>query len=227
VFRYAVAGHKATQDPTKALAGALAKAETKHHPPLARDEIGPFLQAVETKANANRQTEIAVRLLLLTMTRTAELRAGWWHPEIDLVRAEWRIPPERMKMKRPHIVPLSRQAVELLKELRALAGNSPRLFPSERDPEKCMGSSTIGAVFVRAGYAGQFSPHGFRSTASTLLREAGFEDRLIELQLAHIDRNKSRASYDHAERLEPRRAMMQAWADMIDAAAMVSPRVLR
>jgi integrase len=227
VFRYAVAGHKATQDPTKALAGALTKAETKHHPPLARDEIGPFLRAVETKANANRQTEIAVRLLLLTMTRTVELRTGWWHPEIDLVRAEWRIPPDRMKMKRPHIVPLSRQAVELLKELRALAGNSPRLFPSERDPEKCMGSSTVGAVFVRAGYAGQFSPHGFRSTASTLLREAGFEDRLIELQLAHIDRNKSRASYDHAERLEPRRAMMQAWADMIDVAAMVSPRVLR
>jgi integrase len=225
VFRYAVATHKATQDPTRALAGALAKAETKHHPPLARDEIGPFLKAVETKANANRQTEIAVRLLLLTMTRTIELRTGWWS-DVDDLRAEWRIPPERMKMKRPHIIPLSRQAVELLKELRAITGNSPRLFPHTLDPEKAMGASTIGAVFIRAGYAGQFSPHGFRATASTMLREAGFEDRLIELQLAHIDRNKSRASYDHAERLEPRRAMMQAWADMIDA-ALVSPRELR
>ena len=90
-----------------------------------------------------------------------------------------------------------------------------------------MGSHTIGAVFVRAGYGGQFSPHGFRATASTMLREAGFNSALIELQLAHLDRNKSRASYDHAELLEPRRAMLQAWADMIDAAALVSPRVLR
>jgi integrase len=215
VFRYAVATHKATTDPTRALAGALAKAETKHHPPLARDDIGPFLRAVETKASANRLTEIAVRLLLLTMTRTVELRGAWW-TEVDLARAEWRIPPERMKMRRPHIVPLSRQAVELLKELRQITGNSPRLFPSERDPEKCMGSSTIGAVFVRAGYGGQFSPHGFRSTASTMLREAGFDSALIELQLAHLDRNKTRASYDHAELLEPRRRMLQAWADSVD-----------
>jgi integrase len=121
-----------------------------------------------------------------------------------------------MKMRRPHIIPLSRQAVELLKELRAITGNSPRLFPNTRNPEKVMGVTTLSAAFVRAGYAGQFSPHGFRATASTMLREAGFEDRLVELQLAHIDRNKSRASYDHAERLEPRRAMLQAWADMID-----------
>jgi integrase len=217
IFRYAIATHKATQDPTRALAGALAKVETKHHPPISRAQLGPFLTALAS-ARANRLTEIAVRLLLLTMTRTVELRGAWWS-EIDRARAEWRIPPERMKMRRPHIVPLSRQAVELLKELRQLTGNSPRLFPSERDPEKCMGSSTIGAVFVRAGYAGQFSPHGFRATASTMLREAGFDSALIELQLAHLDRNKSRASYDHAELLEPRRVMMQAWADMIEAAA--------
>ncbi len=225
VFRYAIAGHKATQDPTRALAGALAKVETTHHPPIPRDGIGPFLAAVAA-SRSNRLTEIAVRLLLLTMTRTIELRGAWWTEVGDLTRAEWRIPPERMKMRRPHIVPLSRQAVELLRELRRITGNSPRLFPSERDPEKCMGSSTIGRVFERAGYAGQFSPHGFRSTASTMLREAGFDSALIELQLAHLDRDKSRASYDHAELLAPRRAMLQAWADMIDA-ALVSPRELR
>jgi integrase len=226
VFRFAIASHKATLDPTRALAGALARVETRHHPPLARDDIGPFLKAVETKGNANRLTEIAVRLLLLTMTRTVELRAGWW-TEVDLPRADWRIPGSRMKMKRDHVIPLSRQAVELLRELRAITGNRPRLFPNVRDPEKALGSSTIGAVFVRAGYAGQFSPHGFRSTASTLLREAGFDDRLIELQLAHLDRNKSRASYDHAEQLAPRRVMLQAWADMIDAASVVSPKAMR
>jgi integrase len=158
-----------------------------------------------------------VWLLLLTMTRTIELRAAQW-AEIDLVRAEWRIPPERMKMRRPHIVPLSRQAIGLLKELRRMTGNHRHLFPSERDSEKCMGSSTIGGVFVRAGYTGKFTPHGCRSTASTMLREAGFDSALIELQLAHLDRNKSRASYDHAELLEPRRKMLQAWADMIDTA---------
>jgi integrase len=213
VFRYAVAGHKATQDPTRALAGALAKTETKHHPPLARDDIGPFLRAVENKANANRQTEIAVRLLLLTMTRTIELRGARW-PEFS--RDLWRLPPERVKMRTPHLVPLSSQAVALLGELHPLTGHGAFLFPNVRAADQPMGASTIGAVFNRAGYAGQFSPHGFRSTASTLLREAGFADRLIELQLAHTDRDKSRASYDHAEQLGPRRAMLQAWADMID-----------
>jgi integrase len=225
VFRYAVATHKATVDPTRALAGALAKAETRHHPPLARDDIGPFLRAVETKANANRQTEIAVRVLWLTMLRTVELRTGLW-TEIDLARAEWRIAADRMKMKRPHIVPLSRQAVELLQELRRMTGNYRHLFPHARDSAKAMGASTIGAAFIRAGYGGQFTPHGTRSTASTLLREAGFDSALIELQLAHLDRNKTRASYDHAELLEPRRKMLQAWGDMIDA-ALVSPRELR
>jgi integrase len=226
VFRFAVAQHKATQDPTRALTGALTKTTTKHHPPLARADIGPFLKAIREKGNANRLTEIALRLLLLTMTRTIELRSGWWS-EILAPYVDWRIPAERMKKRRPHIVPLSRQAVELLRELRTLTGNSPRLFPNERDPEKAMGSSTIGAVFVRAGYGGQFSPHGFRSTASTMLREAGFDSRLVELQLAHLDKNATRAAYDHAELLEPRRAMMQAWADMIDAAALVLPKQQR
>jgi integrase len=214
VFRYAVATQKAAIDPVPSLRGALVKVETKHHRPLGRGDIGPFLQAV-AKAEPNRQTEIAVRLLLLTMLRTVELRDGWWI-EIDFDHADWRIPPERMKMKRPHIVPLSRQAVELLVELRTLTGDSPRLFPNVRRPGEAMSPTTIGRVFERAGYAGKFSPHSFRGTASTLLREAGFDSARIELQLAHMDRNKTRASYDHAELLGPRRAMMQAWADMID-----------
>ena len=107
----------------------------------------------------------------------------------------------------------------MLGELHPLTGIGALLFPNVRDHRKPMGSSTIGRVFENAGYGGQFSPHGFRSTASTLLREAGYADRLIELQLAHTDRDKSRASYDHAEQLEPRRAMLQAWADMIDGLA--------
>jgi integrase len=225
VFRYAVATQKATIDPVPSLRGALATAERKHHQPLDRADIKPFLVAVSA-ARANRATEIAIWLLLLTMTRTVELRAAPW-AEFDLQRAEWRIPPARMKMRRPHVVPLSNQAVSLLRELRSYSGQRPLLFPNERDPWKPMGASTLVRVFERAGYGGRFSPHSFRGTAATLLREAGFDSRLIELQLAHVDRNKSRASYDHAELLEPRRKMLQAWADMIDAAALVSPRVLR
>jgi integrase len=225
IFRYAIASHKAVLDPARALTGALVKVETKHHPPIPRAELGPFLRAAAT-ASANRQTEIALRLLLLTMTRTVELRTAWWS-EMDLAGAEWRLAAEKMKMKRPHIVPLSRQAVVLLTELRRITGNSRYLFPNARDHDKPMGSSTIGRVFQRAGYTGKFTPHGCRSTASTLLREAGFDDRLVELQLAHVDKNKSRASYDHAEMLKPRRAMMQAWADMVDAASMASPRAVR
>ena len=106
-----------------------------------------------------------------------------------------------------------------MQELQPLTGRGQYLFPNIRRPLEAMGRTTIGRVFERTGYLKQFSPHGFRGTASTLLREAGFYDRLIELQLAHLDKNKSRAAYDHAGLLAPRRAMLQAWADLVDAAA--------
>jgi integrase len=216
VFRYAVASHKATQDPTRALAGALAKHEIRNYPPLAREEIGPFVRAIEA-TGSNLQTKIAARLLLLTLVRTIELRGARW----DEVSGDlWRIDPERMKMRRPHIVPLSRQATELLKQLRPITGSGALLFPNVRNPGRPMGGSTLWMMFFNAGYGGVFSPHGFRSTASTLLREDGFDDRAIELSLAHVDRNKSRASYDHSTLIEPRRFMLQQWADLIDRLAI-------
>jgi integrase len=213
VFRFAVASHKAAQDPTRTLVGALAKHETRNYPPLARDQIGPFLRAIEA-TGSNLQTKIAGRLLLLTLVRTIELRGARWD---EFSRDLWRIPPERMKKRRPHLVPISRQSAELLDELRPITGSGALLFPNVRDPGRPMGGSTLLMMFHNAGYGGIFSPHGFRSTGSTVLREAGFDSRVIELSLAHIDKNRVRASYDHAELLEPRRAMLQAWADMIDA----------
>jgi integrase len=216
VCRFAVASHKATADPTALLRGALSKVETNHHPILKEHDIGPFLRAI-AKAQANRQTEIAARLLMFTMLRTVELRCGRW-PEIDFRAREWRLDAKRMKMRRPHIVPLSRQAIALLRELHALTGSSEHLFPNARQPKGPMNASTLNRVFERAGYKGVFTPHGFRGTAATLLREAGFHDRLVELQLAHADKNKSRAAYDHAELLGPRREMLQAWADMVEEA---------
>jgi integrase len=218
VFNYAIAAGKVTANPVPALRDALVKTEKQHYPTLARSEIGPFLKAI-ANARASRITEIAIGLLMLSMTRTIETRLAMW-PEFDLTQLEWRIPAAKMKMRRPHIVPLSRQAAALVQELQPLTGRGQYLFPNIRRPLEAMGRTTIGRVFERAGYLKQFSPHGFRGTASTLLRGAGFDDRLIELQLAHLDRNKSRAAYDHAELLGPRREMLEQWADLIDRLAI-------
>jgi integrase len=214
IFRYAVSANKADFDPTASLKGALQKRETKHHEPLSRSEIAPFFKALG-KSGANPETELAIRLLAYMFPRTIELRCAPW-PEFELKRAEWRLPATRMKMRRPHIVPLSDQAVELLKRLQALTGKRHWLFPNVRRPATCMGATTINRVIERMGFLDRFTAHGFRATASTLLHEAGFDSRLIEMQLAHQDRNKSRASYDHSARLPERRQMMQSWADMLD-----------
>ena len=215
IFRYAVAALKAPADPTTALRGALQSREVKHHEPLSRTDIAPFMAALCT-AGANRQTEIAIRLLMITMVRTVELRAAAWE-EFDLDRSEWRIPATRMKMRRPHVVPLSTQAVAMLCELRDMSGKRRWLFPNVRRPIAFMGATTINRVIERMGYIDRFTAHGFRATASTMLHEAGFDSGLIERQLAHSERNKSKAAYDHSARLEERRALLQSWADMVTA----------
>ncbi len=156
---------------------------------------------------------------MLTFVRTKELRAAEWL-EIDLGRAEWRVPAERMKMREPHIVPLSKQAVELLRELHTLTGGQRWLFPNYRRPKTCMSATTLNRALERMGFNGEgsvgFSAHGFRATASTILNEVGCRPDVIERQLAHKERNKVRASYNQAEYLNERCAMMQRWADMID-----------
>jgi integrase len=225
VFRYAIATGRAKRDPTGDLRGALPAVRPTHFAAITDPKrVGALMRAIDGY-EGSLTVRCALRLAPLVFVRPGELRKAEW-AEMDLDRAEWNIPAARMKMRRPHIVPLSKQAVSLLRELQRLSGQRPLLFPNERDPLKPMGVSTIVRVFERAGYAGRFSPHSFRGTAATLLREAGFDSRLVELQLAHIDKNKSRAAYDHAEMLGPRRAMLQAWADLIDA-ALVTPKPMR
>lgn len=218
IFRYAVATLRADIDPAAALKGAIHRPKIKHRKPLNRDQIRAFVKALDGYAGY-RTTVIALRLMLLTFVRTVELRAARWG-EIDLDRAEWRIPAERMKMREPHIVPLSRQAVELLRELHTYTGGRGFLFPNYRNPKTCMTATTLNRALERMGFSGKdsigFSAHGFRATASTMLNEMGFRPDVIERQLAHAERNKVRASYNHAEYLEERRAMMQRWADGID-----------
>jgi integrase len=227
VFRYAVSTLRADTDPAAALKGAIHRPKTKHAKPLSRDEIADFARALDAYGGY-RTTVIALRLMLLTFVRTNELRTAPW-TEIDLDRSEWRIPAQRMKMGEAHIVPLSRQAVALLRELHTYTGGRAFLFPNYRNPKTCMTATTLNRALERMGFNGKdsigFSAHGFRATASTILNESGFRPEVIERQLAHAERNKVRASYNQAEYLGERRTMMQQWADLIDDLANAEGKV--
>jgi integrase len=214
IFRYAVATMRADGDPAAALAGAITKPRVKHRKPLPRPELTKFQKKVD-KAGGYRTTAIALRLLLLTFVRPVELRAAKW-TEFDLEHAEWRIPAERMKMREEHVVPLSRQALALLQELRTITGSAAYLFPNNRRPNTYMTGTTMNRALERMGYGGKFSSHGFRATASTMLNEMGYKPDVIERQLAHKERNKVRASYNQAQYLPERRQMLQQWADYLD-----------
>ena len=196
IFRYAVATLRADTDPAAALKGAIHRPKVEHHKPLSRDQIVDFVKALDCYGGY-RTTVIALRLMLLTFVRTVELRAAHW-VEFDLDGAEWRIPAERMKMREPHLVPLSRQAAELLRELHTYTGGRAFLFPNYRNPKACMTPTTLNRSLERMGFNGKdsigFSAHGFRATASTILNEIGYRADVIERQLAHTERNKVRAS---------------------------------
>ena len=218
IFRYAVSTLRADTDPAAALKGAIHRPKTKHARPLSRDEIVKFTNTLESYGG-HRTTVIALRLMLLTFVRTQELRTAPW-AEIDFDRAEWRIDAQRMKMREAPIVPLSKQSIALLRELHTFTGGRDLLFPNFRNPKSCMTATTLNRALERMGFNGNdsigFSAHGFRATASTILNEIGFRADVIERQLAHAERNKTRASYNQAEYLEERRAMMQQWADVTD-----------
>lgn len=218
IFRYAVVTLRADSDPAAALIGAIHRPKVKHHNPLSRNNIIDLGKSLND-FGGYRTTAIAIKLLLLTFVRTGELRKSEWS-EFDLERAEWRIPKERMKMDEPHVVPLSRQAVELIIELKSYTYGLRWLFPNYRNSQMCMSATTINRALERMGFNGKnsigFSAHGFRATASTFLNESGYRVDVIERQLAHSDRNKVRASYNQAEYMEERRTMMQDWANMVD-----------
>ena len=218
IFRYAVATLRADTDPAAALRGAIHRPPTKHAKPLTRAEIAALATALEGY-NGYRTTVIAIKLMLLTFVRTRELRMAPW-TEIDFDRSEWRIPGPRMKMRQSHIIPLSTQALVLLRELHTYTGGRGYLFTNYRNPNTCMTATTLNRALEHMGFNGKgsigFSAHGFRATASTILNELGLRPDVIERQLAHGDRNKVRASYNQAEYLEARRTMMQQWADLID-----------
>lgn len=215
IFRYAVLTKRMTYNPALDLRGALKPHKAKNYPTITLKEVPEFLKRLGA-AKTSRQNQIAVRLLMLTFLRTGELRKSKWQ-DIDFEAKEWRVPAEIMKMRETHIVPLSRQALKLLKELKLMTGKSALVFPpQQRRRHMLMSENTINQLIKRMGYKGKLVGHGFRSLASTALNEAGFPPDVIERQLAHAERNKVRAAYNRAEYLPQRRDMMQKWADLID-----------
>jgi integrase len=216
VFRYAVATGRAHHDVAADLKGALAPVKSKHFASVTDPaRVGELMRAIHGYSG-HPVTALALKLAPLVFVRPGELRAAEW-PEFDLANAEWRIPGERMKMGEPHVVPLSRQALAILGELQPLARGGKYLFPSLRTRDRPMSDNTINAALRRMGYTSEEQTgHGFRSMASTLLNEQGFPPDVIELQLAHAERNKVRAAYNKAQRLPERRKMTQAWADYLD-----------
>jgi integrase len=217
IFMYAIATGRAERNPVPDLRGALKTPVTKHYSFLKASELAPYLKNLDAY-DGNLQTKLALRFLLLTFVRTTELRAAQW-TEIDWDKAEWRIPAERMKMKELHIVPLSRQAIAILRELEKLSGNRQHLFPNQHKPGAFMSENTMLYALYRMGYHSRTTGHGFRSTASTILNEHNFRADVIERQLAHCERDTVRAAYNHAQYLPERRKMMQWWADYLDKVA--------
>jgi len=217
VFRYGVATGRAERDPTGDLRGALPPVKESHHASIKDPQaIGALLRAIDGY-QGSLVTKCALRLAPLLFVRPGELRKAEW-TEFNLDGAEWRIPAERMKMREQHIVPLSSQAVAILRELHALTGSRRYVFPGARTNGRPMSENTVNAGLRRLGYAkDEMTGHGFRSIASTLLNEQGWHRDAIERQLAHAERNNVRAAYNFAEHLPERRKMMQAWADYLDS----------
>jgi integrase len=221
VFRYGVATGRASRDITTDLKGALKPVKSKHHAYLGEKELPGFLQELEqydTKYNGYKLTKIAFKLLILTFVRSVEIRAAKWE-EFDFDKAEWKIPAKRMKMGTPHIVPLAKQSILLLKEAKEITGEhySNFVFPSNATPLNCMSENTFLRAIELMGYKGQTVGHGFRATASTILNESGrFNSDLIERQLAHCERDQVRGAYNYAQYLSERAKMMQWYADKID-----------
>ncbi len=216
VFRFAIANGLAVNNPAAAIRPSDVL-QTRPAVNLARvdgKELPVLLRQIEAY-RGTPTTRLAMKLMAQTFVRTSELIAAPWS-EFDMDAAEWRIPAERMKAKKPHIVPLSTQSVNILRTLHLISGHGKLLFPGERDHEKPMSNNTILKALKIMGYGGKMTGHGFRGVASTLLHEMAYDHHHIELQLAHQPRDAVSAAYNHALYLKQRRLMMQAWADHLD-----------
>lgn len=216
VFRYAIATGRAERDPAADLKGALAPRVRRNLPSQTTPEaVGHLMVAIDNYPGTF-VVRSALQLMALTFCRTGELRNAEWR-EIDFEDGLWRIPAERMKMSRDHLIPLSRQSVAILRKLQAYSGKDVYVFPNYKTEKRSMSKSALLGAIRRLGFENdEMCPHGFRSMASTMLNEFGYNGDWIERQLAHVPRNLIRGIYNRAEYLPERRKMMQDWADYLD-----------
>lgn len=228
IFRYAVITERAERDPTVDLKDALKPIKRGHFAALEPDELPDFLNCLASnRARLFAQTQNAIRLLMLTFVRTGELIEAKWQ-EFDLDNSQWNIPAERMKMRRPHVVPLSRQVVAILQEQYKLTSQWEWVFPNVVRPRDHMSNNTILKALERMGYKGRMTGHGFRALAmSTIKERLGYRHEVVDRQLAHAHRNKVDAAYDRALFLIDRRKMMQEWADYLDDVLLNHQKVVK
>ncbi|CAM2194023.1 protein of unknown function [Paraburkholderia kururiensis] len=211
VFDHAIRKLKTQANPARVLQGWADLPPQISHEPLREHEIAEFVERLDADTGATA-TKLCILLMLLTFVRKNEIAHARWE-EFDLESAVWVIPAARMKMGEAHVVPLSRQALAALEQLKSFSFGSAYLFPNLGSTTKPMGLSTPNVVFARMGYGGRFTPHGIRATASTWLNNRGVRADVIERQLAHVERNRVRAVYNRADYMSERIAMMQMWAD--------------
>lgn len=218
IFRYAIATGKALRDPSQDIKEALMPVRKEHFAALDVQELPEFIAALERNdARLYQSTRNAIKLIMLTFVRTSELINARWE-EINFDKIEWVIPAERMKMGKEHIVPLSRQAIEILENQKILAGQWPLVFPSSVKPRNSISNNTILGALKRLGYQGRMTGHGFRALAmSGIKQELGYRHEVVDRQLAHVPRNKIDKAYDRALFLKERKVMMQEWADYLDS----------
>ncbi len=216
IFDYALLKGQCDNNPAIGLSKVIKAYKVQHRAYLKESQLPEFLSRLETY-RGSELVKLAMKFLVLTFVRPGELRGASWD-EINITKAEWRIPAERMKMGREHIVPLSTHALAVLEQVRAISGTCALLFPGN-DATKPISDVTLTKCLIILGYGGQATPHGMRSTASTILNENGFNHDWIERQLAHAPDDKIRAAYNRAAYLDDRRKMMQWWGDYIQQAS--------
>lgn len=226
VFRYAVRKGLITYNPAGDLRDIISHKRVQNRACIPPSELPQLMQAIEAY-NGDVLTVSAIKLLALTFVRTGELIAAEWN-EIDWDRQEWMIPAERMKMRRDHLVPLSKQALAIFRNLQAVTGKHGFVFFSPANKSKYISNNAALSALKRMGYAGRMTGHGFRALASTILNEQRkYHPDVIEKQLAHAERNEVRAAYNRADYLLERKKMMQEWADFLDAALQNSDNIVK
>ncbi|OAT22834.1 tyrosine-type recombinase/integrase [Proteus myxofaciens] len=215
VWKYAIITGRAEYNPAPDLASAFVPHKREHYAHLSVSELPEFLSSID-KYMGSQIVRVALRVLILTGVRPGELRKAEWS-EINFDTGVWEIPAEKMKMRRPHIVPLSEQVIDLLKQIHPISGSYQYVFPSRTDYKKHISDMALNTMIRRMSYSGRATGHGFRHTMSTILHEQGYNTAWIETQLAHVDKNSIRGTYNHAQYIDGRREMLQWYADYMGA----------